>query len=275
MAPVHPPTNAPAFTEAPAPAAAVADASGLDAPFAAGDPASVPEATAATAETGDQLPVEAVHSEDLAFAAHDGFPHAEADGTLDAAADEQIKVIGSLRIGIPLYNVYLNEADEWSRRLVTELSEWSLEPDHAVADSTVALAHSLAGSSATVGFDALSDMARALEHALQQSQAHYQGGVAAEYAGLFVDAAEDIRRLLHQFAAGFLKESQPGLLTRLREIEFPEQVSVFPPELDDADFAAVDEAPDSLAFAADAAALEAFLSAEEARFIAAASLPQR
>ncbi|MDO9402796.1 MAG: Hpt domain-containing protein [Polaromonas sp.] len=195
----------------------------------------------------------------------------EIEDALDAPADEQVKVIGSLRIGIPLYNVYLNEADEWSRRLVTEVSEWSLEPHHAVADSTVALAHSLAGSSATVGFDALSEMARALEHALQQSQGHYRNGVAAEYAGLFVDAAEDIRRLLHQFAAGFLKESQPGLLAQLREVDFPDQVSVFPPEMDEADFAAVDQAPDSMAFAEDAAALEEFLAAEEAGFVKAAA----
>lgn len=40
--------------------------------------------------------------------------------------DESVKVIGSLRIGMPLYNVYLNEADEWSRRLQVSLQEWAL-----------------------------------------------------------------------------------------------------------------------------------------------------
>ena len=144
----------------------------------------------------------------------------------DGSVDEQVKVIGSLRIGIPLYNVYLNEADEWSRRLVTELSEWAIERHGAVHDSTLALAHSLAGSSATVGFDALSGIARALEHALQQSQVHHVEGAAADYSGLFVDAAEDIRRLLHQFAAGFLKEPDANLLERLRHLEFAEPVSV-------------------------------------------------
>ena len=83
-------------------------------------------------------------------------------GASDAALDEQVKVIGALRIDIPLYNVYLNEADEWSRRLVTEVAEWAIELHHPVGDSTVALAHSLAGSSATVGFEALSTIARAL-----------------------------------------------------------------------------------------------------------------
>ncbi|MES2362680.1 MAG: Hpt domain-containing protein [Pseudomonadota bacterium] len=161
----------------------------------------------------------------------------------DIGADEQIKVIGALRIGIPLYNVYLNEADEWSRRLVTEVSEWAIELQHPIGDSTVAFAHSLAGSSATVGFEALSEIARALEHALQQSQAHHSQGAAAGYASVFVDAAEDIRRLLHQFAAGFLKESDPGVLERLRNLDFSEPVSVLPAAAADFDFSVEAPAP--------------------------------
>ena len=134
--------------------------------------------------------------------------------------DDQIKMIGDLRIGIPLYNVYLNEADEWSRRLVTEVSEWAMELSHPVADSTVSFAHSLAGSSATVGFVSLSDMARALEHVLQHSQQHYSAAGAKRYADLFVRAAEDIRRLLHQFAAGFLKEADTDVLAQLHALDF-------------------------------------------------------
>ena len=80
--------------------------------------------------------------------------------------EEAVKFIDGLRIGIPLYNVYLNEADEWSRRLGNEVAEWALERHQSISASTVALAHSLAGSSATVGFVALSELARALEHAL-------------------------------------------------------------------------------------------------------------
>lgn len=130
--------------------------------------------------------------------------------------EEAVKVIETLRIGIPLYNVYLNEADEWSRRLVTCLQEWSLELHEPLPDTAVALAHSLAGSSATVGFQALSDMARALEHALQHVQLQAQG--TPEQARVFMAAADDIRRLLHQFAAGFLKEPHPQILAQLREI---------------------------------------------------------
>ena len=149
--------------------------------------------------------------------------------------EDAIKVIDGLRIGIPLYNVYLSEADEWSRRLVNEVAEWALESHQPVSASTVALAHSLAGSSATVGFMALSGMARALEHALQNSRNHHSQGASA-YGQLFVEASEDIRRLLHQFAAGFLKEPQPDILERLTELEFSD--SVFPEAYEDQDIEA-------------------------------------
>jgi chemosensory pili system protein ChpA (sensor histidine kinase/response regulator) len=138
------------------------------------------------------------------------------DLTEPADADEDTKVIGDLRLSIPLYNVYLNEADEWSRRLQTELNEWALELPGEIGDSVVSLAHSLLGSSATVGFSALSNMARALEQALQHVQLHHQG--TPEQAQVFNDAAEDIRRLLHQFAAGFLKEADPSILQALQAI---------------------------------------------------------
>jgi chemosensory pili system protein ChpA (sensor histidine kinase/response regulator) len=142
----------------------------------------------------------------------------------DASNEDQVKTIGSLRIGIPLYNVYLNEADEWSRRLANEVAEWALQPHDAIGESTVALAHSLAGSSATVGFHALSDMARALEFALEQSRAHHHAD-AVTHSQVFIDASEDIRRLLHQFAAGFLKEPDGALLERLKHLEFSDPVS--------------------------------------------------
>lgn len=137
-----------------------------------------------------------------------------------APAEEQVKVIGTLRIGIPLYNVFLNEADEWSRRLLTELNEWSLELHNPVPDSAIALAHSLGGSSATVGFSALSEISRALENAMQHVQLHGQG--QSGHAQVFVAAADNVRHLLHQFAAGFLKAPEPGLVEALHAIHSTE-----------------------------------------------------
>jgi chemosensory pili system protein ChpA (sensor histidine kinase/response regulator) len=191
--------------------------------------------------------------ESASNAAEEAFPElaieldflAETDADADADAEsheepqEQIKVIGPLRLSIPLYNVYLNEADEWSRRLQTELSEWALEWHHAVPDSVVTLAHSLGGSSATVGFTALSHIAHSLEHALEHVQL-YAGG-SDDIAMVFSNASEDIRRLLHQFAAGFLKEPDPSLLEALQAItEMEFEAPALESEL------AVDDGPDTV-----------------------------
>ena len=131
--------------------------------------------------------------------------------------DDSVKQIGPLRIGIPLFNIYLNEADELSRHLVTVLSEWAMERHLPLPDAAIELAHSLAGSSATVGFSGLCELARALEHALAREQAIGRRGVTGGEgeAALFTDAADEIRRLLHQFAAGFLKAPPAALLERL------------------------------------------------------------
>ena len=112
---------------------------------------------------------------DVAQALSEPLVHRPEATALEAsqADEEPVKVIGGLRIGIPLFNIFLNEADEQSRRLVTELAEWSLEhKQRAVSETAVALAHSLAGNSATVGYSDLSALSRLLEHALMRSQAH-------------------------------------------------------------------------------------------------------
>jgi chemosensory pili system protein ChpA (sensor histidine kinase/response regulator) len=142
----------------------------------------------------------------------------EDEAESEAESDEPVKVIGSLRIPIPLFNIYLNEADELSRRLCTELAEWGIEHQRRrVPETSIVLAHSLAGSSATVGYTELSSLARALEHVLMRSSA--LGAGSPGEPALFNESAEEIRRLLHQFAAGFLKPMTPGLLERLAEHE--------------------------------------------------------
>jgi chemosensory pili system protein ChpA (sensor histidine kinase/response regulator) len=167
----------------------------LDASFFAADPLPAPEVTTAV-EPAPELP------EEPAAAPSD---------------DDQVKIVGDLRISIPLFNIYLNEADELSRRLTTDVAEWGMELHRPVGEMPIAHAHSLAGSSATVGFADLSHLSRLVEHALMRSHAIGQG--TPEEAKLFVDAAEEIRRLLHQFAAGFLKPVSPELLQRLADHE--------------------------------------------------------
>ena len=140
--------------------------------------------------------------------------------TSPAVDEEQFKIIGALKIGIPLYNVYLNEADEWSRCLVTELDEWAIEHHKPLNISTVNFAHSLAGSSATVGFYQLSGLAKQLENALEK--VHLKSNGTETEAVVFAQAAEECRRLLHQFAAGFLEEPKASVIARLNSLKFPE-----------------------------------------------------
>ena len=129
---------------------------------------------------------------------------------------DQVKVIGDLRIGIAEFNAYLNEADEWSRCLHQELSEWALELQRPLSQSTLGWVHSLGASSARIGLLALSGIAQALELALRHVQDHAPG--LPQHASVFLEAAEELRRLLHQFAAGFLKQPAAGLLLSLQEI---------------------------------------------------------
>ena len=169
-------------------------------------------------------------------------PEPEPEPAVAADEDESVKVVGDLRIAIPLFNIFLNEADEQSRRLGIEIAEWALEPHRAVGDSTVALAHSLAGNSGTVGFTDLSLLSRAFEHALMRSRAI--GHASDGESELFTEAAEEVRRLLHQFAAGFLKPVNAELMARFADHEIatsnPER-DTESPELDEDELATLGE----------------------------------
>ena len=66
-----------------------------------------------------------------------------------------------------------------------------------------------------MGLSELAELATLLARLLQ---AVAQEGNAAEQNGeLLVSAAEEIRRLLHQFAAGFIKSPQPALCAALQQ----------------------------------------------------------
>jgi len=147
-----------------------------------------------------------------------------------AESEDEVKVIGPLRIGIALFNIFLNEADELSRRLSTSLAEWALELNQAVPANAEALAHALAGNAATVGFEDLSSLARALEHALARAQR--ATGYSEADAQAFVRAGDDIRTLLHQFAAGFLKPADAALVEQLNAYE-PEEIDTLQGDLDE------------------------------------------
>jgi chemosensory pili system protein ChpA (sensor histidine kinase/response regulator) len=199
------------------------------------------------AQAPEQEPAEI---EGIDFASLSAVSNAEEPRAIAAENDEQVKVIGHLRIGIPLYNVYLNEADEWSRRLATELAEWALEMDKAVPESAIGIAHALGGSSATVGFESLSEIARALEYALEHTRS--LAWATPQHGKAFTDASEEIRRLLHQFAAGFLKEPNAAVVESLEALKSLE----IPRRADSSSGPAPLPEPEEIAFTDDLAAFE-------------------
>jgi len=126
----------------------------------------------------------------------------------------EVRQIGPLQVPAALFNIYLLEADELSRRLSAALAEWAQSLDRPVGLDAVTAAHSLGGNSATVGYEDLALLARGLEDALSRSDA--QGWGLEADAALFNEVADTIRSLLHQFAAGFLPATTQALQERLR-----------------------------------------------------------
>ena len=176
------------------------------------------------------------------------------------SADPAVTWVGPLRISTPLYNVYLSEADQWSAQLASDLAQWGRHVQAPLPERATARAHSLAGSSATVGFTALSDLARTLEHALERLQGQPQG--TPEQALVLDQAADELRRMLHQFAAGILKEPAPGVVDAVRALE-PAEAPASASDLP------VDEAPSAMA-SADAAIGDAGLHVPDAALEGAA-----
>ncbi|AIJ48914.1 chemotaxis protein CheA [Comamonas testosteroni TK102] len=186
---------------------------------------------------------EPVMVEEPLQAAEPEVPATEPSPEQAAEPDDGYRNIDGLRISAALYNVYLNEADDWSERLGEVLQQWLQEPGEAIPDDAIALAHSLAGSSGTVGFKALSELARLLEHALLHLQP--QGYASALQIQQCLSASDEVRRLLHQFAAGFLKEALPAVEEALREIlDTPIDASALGEsvDLEPVDLAGLDEA---------------------------------
>jgi chemosensory pili system protein ChpA (sensor histidine kinase/response regulator) len=124
-----------------------------------------------------------------------------------APQDDGVKHIGDLEISVPLHNIYLAETDELVRLLSQDIAEWRHELDRHVNVQAVHAAHSLAGSSATVGFKPLQEVAHALEMILQYLARKPVRLIEAEYDTL-EHGIERIRFMLQMFALGEMPEHE-------------------------------------------------------------------
>ena len=129
----------------------------------------------------------------------------------EAAPEDNVKRIGGLEIPLPLYEIYLNESQGLVETLATDFAGWRAEPLRALSSEALTAAHTLAGTSATVGFSALHDIALALEEALQMATPP----LADEQHALLAETVERMRIMLQVFALGEPAPDQPELLARL------------------------------------------------------------
>ena len=128
--------------------------------------------------------------------------------------EENARRIGDLAIPLPLYNIYVIETDELMRVLTRDFSEWRHEPARPVSAEALKASHTLAGTSATVGFKALCELAHALEmvlHALAPPAPVLDEGQRA----LLDETIECAGQMLQRFAQGALSPAQPELVARL------------------------------------------------------------
>jgi chemosensory pili system protein ChpA (sensor histidine kinase/response regulator) len=131
--------------------------------------------------------------------------------------DDNIKRIGTLEISVPLHNIYTAETDELVRLLAHDIEEWQHEPERQVNILAVHAAHSLAGSSATVGFESLHEAAYALEMVLQTLARKPVRLFPGDY-GILSRSVECLKQMLKKFALCEMPEHEPDLVRTLEAL---------------------------------------------------------
>ncbi len=155
----------------------------------------------------------------------DDFPEIEtvsltpADFSLpEIALPDDVVNIGDLELSVPLYNIFLSEADDLLRALALDISEWQHEMERPVSTLALRSVHSLAGSSATVGLSAVNQLAGALEGLFHGMTRQPLPLMRHEYEAIEL-TANVLRDMVQKFAAGQLPEAAPGLCETLNTLK--------------------------------------------------------
>ncbi|MBY0242474.1 MAG: Hpt domain-containing protein, partial [Burkholderiaceae bacterium] len=174
---------------------------------------------------------------------------------------DDVKHVGALTIPLPLYNIYLAETDELARVLARDFGEWRHEARRPVSAEALQAAHTLAGTSATVGFTALRDLAHALETTLEGLHAPAPQLDPTQH-DLLDFTVQRIHQMLLGFAQGEVAPEQPELIEALQRMRDELARLQAPDGAFDAHLAALfADAEDSAAVALDPAAEDAAMDA--------------
>jgi chemosensory pili system protein ChpA (sensor histidine kinase/response regulator) len=172
-------------------------------------------ASGASSRSGEPLVAAGARvQEGLPFEMEGAQPAPQAEALLAPPEADSTRRIGTLEIALPLYNIYLGETGELVRVLEEDFAEWRGEPLRPVSAAAQKAIHTLAGTSATVGFGALRDIAGALESALG---ALSEGGATLDHGQreLVEATLAQARAMLQAFALGELAAPQPALVAQL------------------------------------------------------------
>lgn len=121
---------------------------------------------------------------------------------------DNTKRIGEIEISLPLHTIYMAETDEIVRFLAQDFAEWRHEPTRPVSRHAVHAAHSLAGSSATVGLFAVQELAHSLENVLQRLERHPVNLEPNEF-DLLDHSVDCVKGMLQKFALSEMAERAP------------------------------------------------------------------
>ena len=110
--------------------------------------------------------------------------------------------------------LFLNEADALSQELQTEISAWAAESDTPLPAAAAEQARALTRSAWGAGCTEIS----LLTHTLQMVLERLRREATATQRQACLHAADEVLRLLHQFAAGFMRRPHPQVLEALNRI---------------------------------------------------------
>ncbi|TXG02019.1 Hpt domain-containing protein [Massilia arenae] len=136
------------------------------------------------------------------------------DEPLAMPGDDGVKRVGDLAIPQALHDVYLGETETLCATLEQAFDALRRGLDKQLVQDAVMAAHTLSGTSATVGYGALRDLAHELETTLEKLAAPGTKLEDAQFE-LFDATLSRMRTMLQVFTLGELAPGQPDLVEQL------------------------------------------------------------
>ncbi|MDY0974305.1 Hpt domain-containing protein [Massilia sp. CFBP9012] len=136
------------------------------------------------------------------------------DEPLEMQGDDGVKRVGDLAIPQALHDVYLGETETLCATLEQGFDALRRGLDKQVVQDAVMAAHTLSGTSATVGYGALRDLAHELETTLEKLAAPGTKLEDSQFE-LFDATLSRMRTMLQVFTLGELAPGQPDLVEQL------------------------------------------------------------